>query len=132
MIFPRRILTASCPCIFRIASATDFQCEKRSRIKNQNTKTANKVNRPILQTRTKLQKPIKGVLNWCKLQVIFTSQNKNRNNFGFKDPIPQAFTPDIAHKFQCVSCSESYYEEYVRQKITKSDVIQKHRVLHQL
>ena len=29
-----------------------------------------------LQTRTKLQKSIKGVLNCCKLQVIFKSQNK--------------------------------------------------------
>ena len=34
-----------------------------------------------LQTRTKLQKSIKGVLNCCKLQVIFKSQNKLCNNF---------------------------------------------------
>ena len=39
-----------------------------------------------LQTRTKLQKSIKGVLNCCKLQVIFKSQNKLCNNFHFKDP----------------------------------------------
>ena len=41
-----------------------------------------------LQTRTKLQKSIKGVLNCCKLQVIFKSQNKLCNNFHFKDPVP--------------------------------------------
>ena len=34
-----------------------------------------------LQIRTKLQKSIKGVLNCCKLQVIFKSQNKLCNNF---------------------------------------------------
>ena len=36
-----------------------------------------------LQTRTKLQKSIKGVLNCCKLQVIFKSQNKLCNNSRF-------------------------------------------------
>ena len=41
------------------------------------------------QTRAKLQKFIKGVLNCCKLQVIFKSQNKLCNNFHFKDPSPK-------------------------------------------
>ena len=42
-----------------------------------------------LQTRTKLQKSIKGILNCCKLHAIFKSQNKLSNKFNFKDPIPQ-------------------------------------------
>ena len=45
-----------------------------------------------LQTRTKLQKSFKGVLNCCKLQVIFKSQNKLCNNFWFKDSVPQILT----------------------------------------
>ena len=45
-----------------------------------------------MQTRTKLQKSIKGVLNCCKLQFIFKSQNKLCNNFRFKNPVPQILT----------------------------------------
>ena len=54
-----------------------------------------------LQTRTKLQKYIKGVLNSCKLQVIFKSQYKLYNNFPFKDLVPQIFTSGVVYKFQC-------------------------------
>ena len=43
-----------------------------------------------LQTRTKLQKSIKWLLNCCKLQVIFTSQNKLCNNFLYKYPFRQS------------------------------------------
>ena len=43
-----------------------------------------------LQTRTKLQNSIKGLLNYCKLKVIFTSQNKLCNNFRFEDPFRQS------------------------------------------
>ena len=58
-----------------------------------------------LQTRTKLQKSIKGVLNCCKLQVIFKSQNKLCNNSRFKDPVPQILTPGVIYKFQCRLCN---------------------------
>ena len=67
-----------------------------------------------LQTKTKLQKSIKGVLNCCKLQVIFKSQNKLCNNFHFKDPVPQILTSGVVYKFQCGLCNESYYGECVR------------------
>ena len=56
-----------------------------------------------LQTRTKLQKSIKGVLNCCKLQVIFKNRNKLCNNFCFKDPVPQILTSGVVYKFQCGS-----------------------------
>ena len=52
-----------------------------------------------LQTTSKLQKSIKGVLNCCKLQVIFKSQNKLCNNFRFKDPVPQILTSGVICKF---------------------------------
>ena len=61
-----------------------------------------------LQTRTKLQKSIKGVLNCCKLQVIFKRQNKLCNNFRFKDTVPQIFASSVVYKFQCELCNESY------------------------
>ena len=51
-----------------------------------------------------MQKSIKGVLNCCRLKVIFKSQNKLSNNFGFKDPIPQNLTSGVVYKFQCGLC----------------------------
>ena len=73
-----------------------------------------------LQTRTKLQKSIKGVLNCCKLQVIFKSQSKLCNNFRFKDPVPQILTSGVVYKFQCGLCNESYYGECVRHLAVRS------------
>ena len=73
-----------------------------------------------LQTRTKLQKSIKGVLNCCKLQVIFKSQNKLCNNFHFKDPVPQILASGVVCKFQCGLCNESYYGECVRHFVVRS------------
>ena len=73
-----------------------------------------------LQTRTKLQKSIKGVLNCCKLRVIFKSQKKLCNNFRFKDPAPQILTSGVVYKFQCGLCNESYYGECVRHLAVRS------------
>ena len=67
-----------------------------------------------LQTRTSLQKSVKGGLNCCKLQVTFKSQNKLCNNFCFKYPVPQILTSGLVYKFQCGLCNESYYGECVR------------------
>ena len=54
-----------------------------------------------LQTRTKLQKTTKGVLNCCKLQVIFRCRYKLGNNFHFKDSVLQTLTSGVGYKFQC-------------------------------
>ena len=71
-----------------------------------------------LQTRTKLLKSIRGVLNCCKLQVICNSQNKLCNNFCFKDLVPQ-----ILHQVWFTSFNvdyESYYRECVRHLAERS------------
>ena len=39
------------------------------------------------QTRTKLQKALKGVLNCCKQEIVFKCQTKLFNSFSYKDPI---------------------------------------------
>ena len=67
-----------------------------------------------LQTRTKLRKSLKGILNCCKLQIVFKSQNKLTNTFRFKDRIPKELTSGVVYKFQCGLCNESYYDECVR------------------
>ena len=67
-----------------------------------------------LQTRTKLRKSLKGILNCCKLQIVFKSQNKLAKAFRFKDRIPKELTSGVVYKFQCGLCNESYYCECAR------------------
>ena len=67
-----------------------------------------------LQTRTKLRKSLKSILNCFKLQIAFKSQNKLANAFRFKDRIPKELTSGVAYKFHCGLCNESYYGECVR------------------
>ena len=66
-----------------------------------------------LQTMTKLKKPLRNILNCCKLQIAF--KNKTRSgNFFFKDQTPKDLTVGVACKFQCGLCNESYYGECMR------------------
>ena len=48
-----------------------------------------------LQTRTKLQQALKGVLNCCKLEIAFKCQSKLSNIFRFKDPMPKDLIPGV-------------------------------------
>ena len=67
-----------------------------------------------LQTRNKLRKSLKGILNFCKLQIAFKIQNKLAKAFRLKDRIPKEPTSGVPYKFQCGFCNESYYGECVR------------------
>ena len=67
-----------------------------------------------LQTRTKLKKSSKHILNRCKLLVVFKNKTRLGNKFHFKDPIPKDLTSGVVYKFQCGLCSESYYGECMR------------------
>ena len=67
-----------------------------------------------LQTRTKLKKSLAGILNCCKLQIVFKSQNKLAKAFHFKDRIPRELKSGVAYKFQYGLYNESYYGECVR------------------
>ena len=64
-----------------------------------------------LQTRIKLRKSLKGILNCCKLQIVFKDQNKLAKAFRFKDRIPKELTSGVIYKFQCGLCNESYHGE---------------------
>ena len=67
-----------------------------------------------MQTRNKLTKSPKGILNCCKLQIVFKSQNKLAKAFRFKDRISKELTSGVVYKFQCGLCNESYYAKCVR------------------
>ena len=73
-----------------------------------------------LQSKTKLKKSIKGVLNCCKLQVILKSENKLCNNFCFRDPVSQILALGVVYKFQCGLCNGCYYGECVKHLTVRS------------
>ena len=54
-----------------------------------------------LQTRTKLKKSLKNILNCCKLQIVFENKTILGNNFCFKDRIPKDLTSGVVYKFHC-------------------------------
>ena len=64
-----------------------------------------------LQTRTKLRKSFKNILNCCKLQIVFKSQRKLANVFRFKDCLPFDLLSGVVYKYTCVRCNSSYYGE---------------------
>ena len=66
-----------------------------------------------LQTRTKLKKSLKNILNCCKLQIVFKNKTRLGNKFHFKDRIPKDLTSGVVYKFHCGLCNESYYGECV-------------------
>ena len=67
-----------------------------------------------LQTRSKLKKSLKNILNCWKVQIVFKNKTRLGNNFHFKDRIANDLTSGVFCKFQCGLCNESYYGECVR------------------
>ena len=73
-----------------------------------------------MQTRTKLQQALKGVLNCCKLEIVFKCQTRLSNSFRYKEPIPKNLIPGVVYKFQCGLCNEPYYDESIRHLYIRS------------
>ena len=62
-----------------------------------------------LQTRTKLRKSLKGLLNPCKLQIVFKSQRKLSNIFYLKNCLPLDLVSGVVYKYTCGRCNSTYY-----------------------
>ena len=62
-----------------------------------------------MQTRAKLRKSFKGILNCCKLQIVFRSQRKLANVFWFKERLP--FVSGVVYKYTCGRCNSVRYGE---------------------
>ena len=58
-----------------------------------------------LETRTKLKKSLKNILNCCKLQIVSKNKTRLGNNFHLKDRIIKGLTSGVAYKFQCGLCN---------------------------
>ena len=72
-------------------------------------------------TRTKLSKSFKGLLNSCKLQIVFKSQRKLSNVSRFKDRLPFNLVSGVVYKYTCGRCSSSYYGETERHLKVRSE-----------
>ena len=65
-----------------------------------------------LKTRTKLRKSFKGILNFCKLQIIFKNQRNLANVFQFKDRLLFDLVSWLV--YTCGRFNSSYYSDTVR------------------
>ena len=72
-----------------------------------------------LQTRTKLRKSFKGILNCCKLQIVFKSQRKLANVFRFKDRLPFDLVSGVI--YTCGGFNSSYSGETDRHLKVRSE-----------
>ena len=68
----------------------------------------------------KLQKFLKGVLNFCILRLIFKSQNSLSSVCRFKDQISKELTSSIVYRFQFGLCNDTCYGETVRHLVIRS------------
>ena len=64
-----------------------------------------------LQTRIKLDKALKRVLDCFETNIIFKSQRNLLNVFRCKDRLPYDLVPRVVYKLQCHRYSSSYYCE---------------------
>ena len=58
--------------------------------------------------KTRLTKTSKKHMKFCKLRVIFQSNNRLRNYFRFKDSVNETLRSNLIYKFSCGSCTASY------------------------
>ena len=78
--------------------------------------------------KTKLTKTMNKHMKFCKLRVIFQSNNKLRNYFRFKDSVSETLRSNLIYKFLCGSFTASYIgKTYRHLKVRVSE----HRVFPQ-
>ena len=58
--------------------------------------------------KTKLTKTVSKYMKFCKLRVIFQTNNRLKNYFRFKDFVPETLQSSLIYKFLCRSCTASY------------------------
>ena len=54
-------------------------------------------------------------MKFCKLTIIFQTNNRLRNYFHFKDSVHETLRSDLIYKFSCGSCTASYIGKTYRQ-----------------
>ena len=67
-----------------------------------------------IQTRTKLKKSLKNILNYCKMQIMFKNKTRLYNSLHFKYWIPKELTSGVIYKFKYGFWNKPYYGECAR------------------
>ena len=62
-----------------------------------------------LEIRTRTNHILKSKLQYCNIRLVFQTKCKISNFSAFKDKIPLLLRSGIVYKFQCGSCSATYY-----------------------
>ena len=58
--------------------------------------------------KTRLTMTMNKHMKFCKLRVVFQTNNRLRNYFRFKYFVPETLRSSLIYKFSCRSCSASY------------------------
>ena len=58
--------------------------------------------------KTRLTKTMNKHMKFCKLRVIFQTNNRLKNYFRFEDSVPETLRSNLIYKFSCGSCTASY------------------------
>ena len=74
-----------------------------------------------LQTRTKLRKSLKALLNSCKLQIAFKGHRKVLTIFCFKDCLPSDLVSGVVYKYTCGRCNSTYYGQTDRHLVRSGE-----------
>ena len=61
-----------------------------------------------LEIKKRLEKTIGDFIPRCKIQVVFSSKNKIRNFFAFKDKVPNNLKSLVLYRFKCSDCNVTY------------------------
>ena len=61
-----------------------------------------------LEIKKRLERTIDDQLPFCKINVVFSSKNKLRIFFSFKDKVPKNLKSLVLYKFTCSDCNITY------------------------
>ena len=61
-----------------------------------------------LEIKKRLERVIQEQINFCKIDIVFSSKKKLRNCFAFKDKIPKNLKSLVLYKFTCSDCNVTY------------------------
>jgi hypothetical protein len=61
-----------------------------------------------LELKKRLERIINEQIPFCKINVVFSSKNKLRNFFSFKDKVPMNLKSLVLYKFTCSDCNITY------------------------
>ena len=81
--------------------------------------------------KTKLTKTMSKHMKFCKLRVIFQTNNRLKNYFRFKDFVPKTLRSSLIYKFLCGNCTSSYIGKTYRHfkvRVSEHQVLLQERV----